>query len=120
MKLPSADAETLDEHVRRFEEAGDDYSAIMLKALADRLAQIETPGSVTVRIELHPNGPVELADEVAALAHERGLKTEITTEAAPFITPDRPGEAQSTGAETPEAGLPGDELPDGEPDPLAY
>ena len=29
----------IDEHVQRFEEAGDDYSAIMLKALADRLAE---------------------------------------------------------------------------------
>ncbi|WP_090483252.1 methionine synthase [Ectothiorhodospira mobilis] len=29
----------IDEHVRRFEEANDDYSAIMLKALADRLAE---------------------------------------------------------------------------------
>lgn len=91
-----------------------------LTALADRLAQIERPGTVTVRIELHPNGPIELADEVAALAHERGLKTEITTEAAPFVTPDRPGEAPSTDAETPEGDPSGDELPDGEPDPLAY
>ncbi|MFP4245172.1 MAG: vitamin B12 dependent-methionine synthase activation domain-containing protein, partial [Ectothiorhodospira sp.] len=29
----------IDEHVRRFEEGNDDYSAIMLKALADRLAE---------------------------------------------------------------------------------
>ncbi len=29
----------IDEHVKRFEEAHDDYSAIMLKALADRLAE---------------------------------------------------------------------------------
>ncbi|WP_298440401.1 methionine synthase [uncultured Ferrimonas sp.] len=29
----------IDEHVARFEQAGDDYSAIMLKALADRLAE---------------------------------------------------------------------------------
>ncbi|MEL7162680.1 MAG: vitamin B12 dependent-methionine synthase activation domain-containing protein, partial [Bacteroidota bacterium] len=29
----------IEEHVNRFEEAGDDYSAIMLKALADRLAE---------------------------------------------------------------------------------
>ena len=29
----------IDEHVRRFEEAGDDYSAILLKALADRFAE---------------------------------------------------------------------------------
>ena len=29
----------IEEHVRRFEEAHDDYSAIMLKALADRLAE---------------------------------------------------------------------------------
>lgn len=29
----------IDEHVQRFEEAGDDYNAIMLKALADRLAE---------------------------------------------------------------------------------
>ncbi|MBK5936680.1 MAG: methionine synthase [Halorhodospira halophila] len=29
----------IDEHIQRFEAAGDDYSAIMLKALADRLAE---------------------------------------------------------------------------------
>jgi 5-methyltetrahydrofolate--homocysteine methyltransferase len=29
----------IEPHVKRFEEAGDDYSAIMLKALADRLAE---------------------------------------------------------------------------------
>jgi len=29
----------IDEHVARFEDAGDDYSSIMLKALADRLAE---------------------------------------------------------------------------------
>ena len=29
----------LDEHVRRFEKAGDDYSSIIIKALADRLAE---------------------------------------------------------------------------------
>ncbi|HJV07354.1 MAG TPA: methionine synthase [Chromobacteriaceae bacterium] len=29
----------IDEHVKRFEEANDDYSAILLKALADRLAE---------------------------------------------------------------------------------
>ena len=29
----------IDEHVRRFEQANDDYSAILLKALADRLAE---------------------------------------------------------------------------------
>ncbi|WP_028117889.1 methionine synthase [Ferrimonas senticii] len=29
----------IDEHVKRFEDAGDDYNAIMIKALADRLAE---------------------------------------------------------------------------------
>ncbi len=32
----------IDEHVRRFEQAGDDYNSIILKALADRLAEAFT------------------------------------------------------------------------------
>ncbi len=66
----------IDEHVRRFEAAHDDYSAIMLKALADRLAEsFAELMHARVRKEFWSYVPDEQLDN-DALIHEkyRGIR----------------------------------------------
>jgi 5-methyltetrahydrofolate--homocysteine methyltransferase len=66
----------LDEHVRRFEAAHDDYSAILLKALADRLAEALAEAlHLRVRRELWGYAPDERLTNDQLIAEEyRGIR----------------------------------------------
>ena len=66
----------LDEHVARFEAAHDDYSAIVLKALADRLAEAFAERlHQRVRTELWGYGEDERLDNAALIAEAyRGIR----------------------------------------------
>ena len=66
----------LDEHVARFEAAHDDYSAIVLKALADRLAEAFAERlHQRVRTELWGYGEDERMDNAALIAEAyRGIR----------------------------------------------
>ena len=66
----------IEAHVERFEAAGDDYSAIMLKALADRLAEaLAERMHQRVRTDLWAYAPDEAAgnDDLIAEAY-RGIR----------------------------------------------
>jgi 5-methyltetrahydrofolate--homocysteine methyltransferase len=61
----------IDEHVARFEAAHDDYSSIMLKALADRLAEaLAERMHERVRRELWAYAPCEQLDGVSLIREE--------------------------------------------------
>jgi 5-methyltetrahydrofolate--homocysteine methyltransferase len=66
----------IDEHVARFEAAHDDYSAILLKALADRLAEALAEWlHERVRIDHWAYAPAEDLDNVALIAESyRGIR----------------------------------------------
>jgi 5-methyltetrahydrofolate--homocysteine methyltransferase len=66
----------IDEHVARFEAAHDDYSAILLKALADRLAEAFAERlHERVRTELWAYAPEERLDSAALIAEGyRGIR----------------------------------------------
>jgi len=66
----------LDAHVARFERAHDDYSAIILKALADRLAEAFAERMhQRVRTELWGYSPDERLDNTALIAEQyRGIR----------------------------------------------
>ena len=61
----------IDEHVARFEAAHDDYSSIMLKALADRLAEaLAERLHERVRRELWAYAPQERLDSAGLIREE--------------------------------------------------
>ncbi|MEO0733617.1 MAG: methionine synthase, partial [Bacteroidota bacterium] len=61
----------IEEHVARFEAAGDDYAAIMLKALADRLAEAFAERMhQRVRTEFWGYAPEEAKDNEALIAED--------------------------------------------------
>jgi 5-methyltetrahydrofolate--homocysteine methyltransferase len=66
----------IDEHVARFEQAHDDYSAILLKALADRLAEaLAEYLHERVRVEYWAYAPDEaLGNEDLIAEHYRGIR----------------------------------------------
>ena len=66
----------IDEHVERFEQAQDDYSAIMLKALADRLAEAATEYlHERLRREFWAYAPDEsLSNEALIAERYRGIR----------------------------------------------
>ena len=66
----------IDEHVARFEAAHDDYSAIMLKALADRLAEALAEWlHERVRVDHWGYAPDEALDNAALIAESyRGIR----------------------------------------------
>jgi 5-methyltetrahydrofolate--homocysteine methyltransferase len=66
----------IDEHVARFEAAHDDYSSIMLKALADRLAEaLAERMHERVRRELWGYAPEERLDGAGMIAEQyRGIR----------------------------------------------
>jgi 5-methyltetrahydrofolate--homocysteine methyltransferase len=66
----------IDEHVQRFEQAHDDYSAIMLKALADRLAEAFAElMHEKVRKELWGYAPEEALDNNGLIREEyKGIR----------------------------------------------
>jgi len=66
----------IEPHVKRFEEAGDDYSAIMLKALADRLAEAFAERMhQRVRMEFWGYAPDEIITNDQLIAEEyRGIR----------------------------------------------
>jgi 5-methyltetrahydrofolate--homocysteine methyltransferase len=66
----------IEAHVKRFEEAGDDYSAIMLKALADRLAEaLAERMHQRVRMEFWGYAPDEVVTNDQLIAEQyRGLR----------------------------------------------
>jgi len=66
----------LDEHVARFEQAHDDYSAILLKALADRLAEaLAEYLHERVRVEYWAYAPGERLENDALIAERyRGIR----------------------------------------------
>ena len=66
----------IDEHVKRFEAAHDDYNAILLKALADRLAEaFAEKMHERVRCEFWAYAPTENLDPDALLAERyRGIR----------------------------------------------
>lgn len=61
----------IEPHIKRFEDAGDDYSAIMLKALADRLAEAFAERMhQRVRMEFWGYAPNENKDNNALIAEQ--------------------------------------------------
>ncbi|GAC1408851.1 MAG: hypothetical protein NVSMB6_08260 [Burkholderiaceae bacterium] len=66
----------IEKHEKRFEDAHDDYSSIMLKSLADRLAEaFAEQMHKRVRTDLWGFAPDELLDEAALIAeHYQGIR----------------------------------------------
>jgi 5-methyltetrahydrofolate--homocysteine methyltransferase len=93
-----------DERVREFEAAHDDYSAIMVKALADRLAEaLAELMHLRVRRELWGYSPAEALDESALIAEAyRGIRPAPGYPACPDHTEKGPLFAL---LDAPEAGI---------------